>query len=50
VTFADQWAPPPPDLLATCAEVVLVRAGAQAAFQAALRQTALKWGVTPDLR
>ena len=50
VTFADEWAPPPPDLLATCTEVVLVRHSAQAAFQAALRQTALKWGVTPDLR
>lgn len=50
VTFADDWAPPPPELLSTCAEVVLVRRGAEAAFQAALRQTALKWRATPDLR
>jgi GT2 family glycosyltransferase len=50
VTFTDEWAAPPAELLAACAEIVLVRRGRQAAFEAALRQTALKWGVTPDLR
>jgi len=43
VGFADRWAPPPAETLATCLETVLVRRGADAAFRAALRQTVAKW-------
>lgn len=43
VAFTDEWAPPPPEALGPCAEVVLVRRGAECAFRAALRQTVRKW-------
>jgi GT2 family glycosyltransferase len=43
VGFADQWAPPPAEILGACTEVVLVRRGAHSAFRAALRQATRKW-------
>ena len=48
VSFADSLEGPPPELLAMCAEIVLVRRQGRsdqpsAAYRAALRQTARKW-------
>src|ERR1019366_8213344 len=44
VAFTKRLAPPPPEVLATCVEVVLVlEDAASPAFRAALRQTVRKW-------
>jgi hypothetical protein len=41
--FAEEWSPPPSEILDACVEAVLVRRGAESAFQGALRQTVRKW-------
>ena len=43
VTFTDVPQPPPSEVLESCVETLLVRAGAIPSFRAALRQTVRKW-------
>ena len=43
VRFTEEWAPPRPEELAAYRQVVLVRRGAEKAFQAASRETKRRW-------